>query len=316
MRLFLFQWDPFTQYKSILVLDGGYENYILMYPMDATNAHVRPSSGASKETLDNGQLDDIEYPNISDITMKDQSLGGSSNQGTLVGQPQSRPGLPPTIDRSSKLAALKSYNSRQELLKEQHEIAERLLASQKECLNEEIELAERIRSEAKRQVDAVTVPEEQQNKEEQEDKINESRFRIMQLDNSIEDTMMKKQLVEETKAVVPEQDSREAQDNMRIMASIRQKELEIQEIKAQRDRIAREREEKLRLAKEQKKNLINKANAVNNKPPPSTGHVASHPVVDRSVKPILPVVIADFEDNVQRDFAPVFGKVVSTVVEW
>lgn len=305
------QWDPDIQYKSILILEGGYENYILMYPMDCTNPNVRPPSTIGTEAQNDGQLDDIEYPSLSDITMKEQSFGfggGSNKENQGLVQPSStRPGVPPKIDRSSKLAALKSYNSRQDLLREQHDIAERLLASQRECLNEELQLDERIKEEVTLVVDEKDVNEE-------DDKINESRFRIMQLDNSIEDTMLKKQLVDETKAaVVPEKDQQEAQDNKRILASIRQKEAEILEIAAKRERIAREREEKLRLAKEQKKNLLNRNNNSHNIYKPAI-HVPSHPVVDRSVKPLTPAAIADFDDNIRRDFAPVHGQVVSLVI--
>lgn len=308
------------QYRSILILEGGYENYVLMYPMDCTNPSARPPSLASSDAAqDDGQLDDIEYPSLSDITMKEQ---GSSLYDTSGGGPPGTssvktgvPGGPPTVDRSSKLAALKSYNSRRDLLREQHEIADKLLASQRECLNEELELAEIIKKDEAEEEEKPTEVVEMD-----EDKINESRFRIMQLDNSIEDAMLKKQLVEETKAVVPEVDS-EAQDNIRIMASIRQKEEEIREIRAKRDRIAQEREEKLRLAKEQKKkSLANKATSAINKrqspptPPAGVAHVPSHPVVDRSVKPMTPAAIADFD--VRRDFAPVYGQVVSTVHTW
>lgn len=297
-----FQWDPEIVYKSILILEGGYENYILMYPMDCTNPNVRPPSNTATESQDPGHLDDIEYPSLADITMKDKSMGSDSNQSTT------RPGgVPPTIDRNSKLAALKNYNSRKDLLKEQHEIAERLLASQQECLNEEIELVERIKNDAK------DVEAEQD--DDKEDKINESRFRIMQLDNSIEDAMLKKQLVEETKAVVPEKDPQETRDNMALADSIRQKEDEILAILEKRKRVAQERDEKLRLAKEQKKNLslgTNKTNySVYTPPAQLSGHVPSHPVVDRSVKP---TVIAEWDDNIRRDFAPVYGPVVSTPV--
>lgn len=305
----LIQWDPEIQYNSILILEGGYENYILMYPMDCTNPNVRPPSLTNTDMQDDALLDDIEYPSLSDITMKEQSISNDVRGGT----PGASKGIaPPAVDRSSKLAALKSYNSRKDLLKEQHEIADKLLASQRECLNEELELAEIIKKDEKASVEAKTHDVTVDDQPEGEDKINESRFRIMQLDNSIEDAMLKKQLVEETKAVVPEADS-EAQDNIRILASIRQKEEEIREIRAKRERIAKEREEKLRLAKEQKKNLVNNNNrnhiptSTINKPSPT--HVPSHPVVDRSVKPMTPAAIADFD--VRRDFAPVYGQVVS-----
>lgn len=281
-----------------------------MYPMDSTNPNVRPPSLTGDVSQDDGQLDDIEYPNLSDITMKEQSMGYEDERETRPGTSGPRPGAPPTIDRSSKLAALKSYNSRRDLLKEQNEIAERLLASQRECLNEELELAERIKTEV-RDADEKRVVTVEEDKDD-DDRINESRFRIMQLDNSIEDAMLKKQLVEDTKTVVPEKDSQEAQDNQRILASIRQKEQEIREISAKRERIAKEREEKLRLAKEQK-SLMNRNSKGIFKPPPQqpTPHVPSHPVIDRSVKPLTPAAIADLDDNVRRDFAPVFGPVVS-----
>ena len=276
-----------------------------MYPMDATNPNVRPSSAIQMDVQSDGQLEDIEYPSLSDITMKEQSISG---QGSMTPQP-TRPGAPPVIDRSSKLAALKNYNSRRDLLKEQNEIAERLLANQRECLNEEMELAEIIKTEAEKKIkeESIVADDDDQGEGTEDDKINESRFKIMQLDNSIEDAMLKKQLVEETKPAVPDKDHQEAQENMRIIASIRQKEEEIQEIRAKRMRMAQEREEKLRLAKEQKKALVNKTNNVAPVKPTPT-HVPKQPLVDRSVKP---VVAADFDDNIRRDFAPVYGQVVS-----
>lgn len=324
------QWDPEIEYKSILVLEGGYENYILMYPMDCTNPNVRPTNAGGAQLIDDGQLDDIEYPSLSDITMKEQSSvrvigtgfdnrqAGKESGGVVV--------APPTVDRSSKLAALKTYNSRRDLLKEQNEIAEKLLASQRECLNEEMELAERIRDEeAKRRDDDEDQDDDVGG---DEDRINETRFKIMQLDNSIEDAMLRRQEVQEenNRAVVgvPERDSEEASENLRIAASIRQKEEEIGKIRADRERIAREREEKLRLAKEQKRKLMAKKSSGEGKenyqssvighvqPTPQHQHqhqptTAKAPLIDRSVKPAaIPVV-----DDVQRDFAPVYGQVVS-----
>ena len=172
-----------------------------------------------------------------------------------------------------------------------------------------MELAEIIKTEAEKKIkeESIVADDDDQGEGTEDDKINESRFKIMQLDNSIEDAMLKKQLVEETKPAVPDKDHQEAQENMRIIASIRQKEEEIQEIRAKRMRMAQEREEKLRLAKEQKKALVNKTNNVAPVKPTPT-HVPKQPLVDRSVKP---VVAADFDDNIRRDFAPVYGQVVS-----
>jgi hypothetical protein len=58
-----FQWDPGIIYKSPpLILDGGYEDWLLTYPMHSTNPHVKVPLHDSLTELDDllGNLDKIQ----------------------------------------------------------------------------------------------------------------------------------------------------------------------------------------------------------------------------------------------------------------
>lgn len=295
--------------------------------MDSTNPGVTaPMALAANQLISDGSdLDDIEYPSLSDITMKEQSFTSPSTPHdprrpfpASSSSSSSSSNIPPTIDRSSKLAALKTYNSQRDLLREQNELADKLLASHRECLNEERELDKRIIHEEEKEIE---IDRNDDNEPEEDEKINETRFKIMQLDNSIEDAMLKRREVAETTIPIPatsaDRDSEE--ENQRIAASIRQKEEEIRRIQEERERHAAEREEKLRQAKALKEKYYKnkrsqEENKENQSQEPRENHVPKHtpkvPLVDRSVKPTA-TVIPYVDDNAQRDFAPVYGQVVS-----
>jgi hypothetical protein len=58
-----FQWDPGIIYKSPpLILDGGYEDWLLTYPMHTTNPHVKVPVHDNLTELDDllGNLDKIQ----------------------------------------------------------------------------------------------------------------------------------------------------------------------------------------------------------------------------------------------------------------
>jgi USP8 dimerisation domain/Rhodanese-like domain len=123
-------YDPDVTYKSLLILEGGYDEFRLYYPMLCTNPHYKPDHLAvSKDQYP--AWDEIEYPNVGDIVMKDASFGASTTSG------------PPGVDRNSKAAAINRYEvkSRQvvEILEQQEELAKKALANEQERLTVETE---------------------------------------------------------------------------------------------------------------------------------------------------------------------------------
>lgn len=85
--LFVFmQWDPDTNYKSILILDGGFHNFWITYPMLTTNPkyQVKPKD----VPMSNAIIKEIEYPSLTDIKMK--------------ADPKNKPPSIPMFDRASK----------------------------------------------------------------------------------------------------------------------------------------------------------------------------------------------------------------------
>jgi hypothetical protein len=55
-----FQWDPGIIYKSApLILEGGYEEWLLKYPMLTTNPHVKSPHNCGLSEMDDllGNLD-------------------------------------------------------------------------------------------------------------------------------------------------------------------------------------------------------------------------------------------------------------------
>lgn len=126
--LYPFQYDPDVTYRSpIKILEGGYEYFKMIYPTLCTNPMVQaPSSPQNDYNL----IDDIEYPSVSDIQMKDEVL--STTTATSPIKPQ--------IDRSSKQAAIKTYGEKQKAIHEIVAEQEVLLEKAKEN-DEELEKA-------------------------------------------------------------------------------------------------------------------------------------------------------------------------------
>ncbi|XP_017466689.1 PREDICTED: ubiquitin carboxyl-terminal hydrolase 8 isoform X1 [Rhagoletis zephyria] len=124
------KWDPDVIYRSpIRILQGGYEFFIMMYPTLCTNPSVQ---APQQNNNDFDLIDDIEYPSINDITMKDEISGQSytSRPGSSLSRPLTFAlSPPPSVDRSSKMAAMKTYEQKQqpivELAKEQKELMEK-----------------------------------------------------------------------------------------------------------------------------------------------------------------------------------------------
>lgn len=109
------QWDPDASYKNpVRCLAGGYENFLLTYPMHTTDAHFQPAAERQRysaaQTYANDALlvERIEYDDIRDIQMKDQIRRPNAAAALLLPEALRTP----AIDRSSKVAALQVYGQR------------------------------------------------------------------------------------------------------------------------------------------------------------------------------------------------------------
>lgn len=77
------------------LLDGGFSEFLLRYPMKTTNPKYKQSSS---NELDSINMDGIEYPIVSDIKMKEKEADGSPT---------------PRIDRSNKANAKRKFEGAQ-----------------------------------------------------------------------------------------------------------------------------------------------------------------------------------------------------------
>lgn len=83
-----------TYRAPIQLVEGGYEFFIMMYPTHCTNPSVQ---APQQNNNDIETIDDIEYPSIHDITMKED-----------ISAKDFKPR--PDINRASKPAALRTYD--------------------------------------------------------------------------------------------------------------------------------------------------------------------------------------------------------------
>lgn len=110
--------------------------FMVTYPMFTTDPKYKPN--IKSESYDS--VGDIEYPSLSDIKMKnDTPLKDVTNRAR------------PNVDRSSKLAAEKTYESKwknvEEIIKEKEQLIDRALEKEKEALKLEADLEQSIREE-------------------------------------------------------------------------------------------------------------------------------------------------------------------------
>ncbi|XP_050068604.1 ubiquitin carboxyl-terminal hydrolase 8 isoform X2 [Anopheles maculipalpis] len=308
LNYILCHYDQDIEDTKIIRLDGGYESFVLHYPASCLNPSYRPPMVVDAM---GDNIDDIEYPNISDIPMKEESF--------------SKPGFKPTIDRNSKVAAVSLYEARkkplEDILVEHEQILDKSKQNALEIINTETELKNL---------------EKQQPLDPGADETQESLlFEVMQLKDRQRDYEAEKARIleeeEKYKEMEKEQQERgeqisteQAEQLEREAAErrLRDKEREQRELEEKCQRLAREREEKLALARELKRHLkenvpetVKRAYPEDDQGPNSYGssnNVPRLPLFDRSAKPL-----ADHNQNlrmrdldvVQRDFAPVYGSV-------
>lgn len=292
LREILTEWDHDNDKKPwILLLEGGYDQYKMMYPMVCRNPHFVPPRESSFKVPAVG---DIEYPSIGDITMKDESFSNSI----------------PMIDRAMKANAVSAYKNQK---------------SQLELLNESSKLADQsIRVEEalltlEKEMNQIT-----KNKENDGDSGKQEQsylFRIWELGAKKNDTdgelkSLKKQIDEVMPEVLDQQ----------IMTKVRQVEIELAEkdrkrrlVQEEVEKNKRERDENLRIARSKKPTLDN------TRTPPKVSRreelilspksltnneivTPSIPSFDRSSKPVQ---LAPRQIFNKEDFSPVYGNVVS-----
>uniref|UniRef100_A0A8D8HMY5 Ubiquitin carboxyl-terminal hydrolase n=1 Tax=Culex pipiens TaxID=7175 RepID=A0A8D8HMY5_CULPI len=307
-------WDQDVVYKKpFLKVEGGYKNFQLCYPMCCRNPSYVPST---MEFNDDARLEDIEYPNISEIRMKDDSFGSKP-------QPNR-----PAVDRNSKLAALHVYESKSkpitELLEEQEKLMDKSIQNEREMLSTENVLKQ--------------IHDNQENVMDDNEKFEEIstlKYQLMQMEDKqkefiAENTRLNEQ-VQEYK--IQEQSWRESGERisareaelleLEAQRRIKEKADEQKRVEQERDRLARDRlaqerleqrrEEMLRIAYENKRRLPQQ-------PPPVESNAEEIrpkvPQFDRAAKPSANAGVsaaADYNQNVyrevQRDFAPVYGSV-------
>lgn len=158
LRNLINEFDQEVEKKpEMLLLEGGYEKWLTLYPMKCTNPHV-----TIPRALDNSTpiIGEIEYPNLDDIVMKDLSAGDATS-GT------------PKIDRSTKSNAIKSY--------EKNLTTTELLEKKKELLNKSL-LNESQLMKLEQDYNEMSF-----NKENEEDATKETqlRYQIMELDSTL-----------------------------------------------------------------------------------------------------------------------------------
>ncbi|KAH8294966.1 hypothetical protein KR018_004837 [Drosophila ironensis] len=238
------QWDPDVTYRSpITIVEGGYEYFIMMYPTHCTN----PSVQAPKQNNnDIDTIDDIEYPSIYDITMREDI-----NSRDFKARPD--------INRASKQAALRTYEQVQpkpsaqakpiaEIVREQEEFLQ--LAEQNDAqLDNAFELWKRQTA----QGDAV----ENQ----------ELHYKILQLESRQQDFILENHRLRDEVTRYKEQLKTEQKISSKDVEAARSVESKIQErqrLDEQHELERQERERQLAIAREAKRHY---------KPPPSPAAV-------------------------------------------
>ncbi|XP_053668745.1 ubiquitin carboxyl-terminal hydrolase 8 [Anopheles marshallii] len=306
LNYILCHYDQDIEDTKITRLDGGYESFVLHYPASCLNPSYRPPMVVDGM---GDNIDDIEYPNISDIPMKEESF--------------TKPGFKPTIDRNSKMAAVSLYEARnkplEDILVEHEQILDKSKQNALEIINTETELKNL---------------EKQQPLEPGVDETQESLlFEVMQLKDRQRDYEAEKARILEEEESYKEMEKEQQERGEQISTEqaeqlereayerrLRDKEREQRELEEKCQRLAREREEKLALAREQKRHLkenvpetVKRAYSEEDQGPNTYGsNVMKLPLFDRSAKPLADhnhnLRIRDL-DVVQRDFAPVYGSV-------
>lgn len=169
----LLQWDPDVKYSNpIQIVEGGYEAFMIMYPMMTSNPNYErrvPTELYVDLVLD------IEYPDISFIKMKNDTI---SDKSPFKNQTR------PSFDRRTKPTAMKHYEEKKpidSLVKEKEQLTDNALEKVKKALKLENDRTEMM----KRQQELAS----ESQKKEWDEKQQELSFKLMQYENEVGDNV-------------------------------------------------------------------------------------------------------------------------------
>lgn len=283
-------WDPeLEKTPEMFLLEGGYDAWKTIYPMKCINPNFSLPQAA------NGVVpgfEELEYPNLEDIQMKDTSLNKQV----------------PHVDRSVKMNAIRAYETSKsalQLLEENEQIANKSLQTEKELLALE--------------TDFKKIVTDKENLEDSAAKEQSYLFKIWELqakqvDYLSEEKSIKEQLEQSIEQIYEPQEKTKREEVESHIEEIKQKKRKVQE---EREKKKKEREEALKLARDTKPNfndhrtppkqqrkeeLILSPKALSNQVGPTI------PAFDRTSKPMQNITRQIFNEN---DFLPVYGRVVS-----
>ncbi|XP_055300839.1 ubiquitin carboxyl-terminal hydrolase 8 [Sitodiplosis mosellana] len=281
LRNILLNWDPDMQYKSVLLLDGGFQKFGLVYPMWVTNPKYKPKSTDAPAIP---AVSDIEYPNLGDIKMKPKPTE----------QPSSNV---PRIDRSNKpIFGQKSIEQQQpinsvSIVQEREKILDQILQKDREALRIGDELS-----------NIVNAPIKQSEAEHDEwlTKQTELEYKLVQKENELNDTIMELSTITTPELENKLQFDTSNPDVKKIVARIEEKSNEHAEYERRMKQRFQEIEEKRRTAREQQKRHLQLKEEEEELIRPK------QPAFDRSVKPASDNLQMRFP-QIHRNFEPVYG---------
>lgn len=257
----LTKWDIETKYKNeILILDGGYEDWLNSYPWYTTKP-VKPPLHHHEDILTDGNLDSVIYPDLDELnanieqaslkpyfdrskkplkrTLNDLDYMESDDLLIEKHDEISRP----SFDRAKKAAAIKTYEERKadldEILAETFAETSAAVELERSRMDNEIELGEVIRK--RREIEA----DEEQRKllEEEEEKL------FLKYEELRRESELKDDKIKELQEIVEIYKTKDKEEKAKKTENVEteKKEDEMREqIKLQemeKERLAREREE-------------------------------------------------------------------------
>lgn len=290
LKNILLEWDQELSEKNpeMIVLEGGYDRWVTTYPMKCTDPHIK-SPKDYKNNISSPCMDDIEYPSVDDIVMKDQSMDSSSI---------------PTIDRTTKDNAMKAYEtknfSQSDLLERKEQLMNKSIQNNKELIKLENDYS-RI----------ISNKENQESLSSQQDLL----YRIYEMHTKQKDVELENESIEEdlkyakTEPIKPSEKSKiedlESRLKLKSDEQNKMKQEALLKVKAREEAL-----EKARLSKPKFDSPIKpsprKTELILS--PRNLNQQNSTPRIDRASKPIS-INNQNFYDS--QDFSPVYGKVAS-----
>lgn len=283
LKEILTQWDADSDKKpDMMILEGGYDDFLTRYPMKCTDPHVeRPSRDIDGSPP---SVDGIEYPTLEEIEMKDKTMS------------MDRSVIAPTIDRSMKKNAVEAHErSIGEVIEELEQVMDKSLQNEKEWLNAEN--------------DYKKVITEKENNDDTSAREQALIFKMWELQSKSNDYGIRVDNLN-IQAHHGLENVKDPQVISKLAESERQlrlKKIEQQKLQEEREQAKKTREEAFRQAHALKPQFND------NRPIPKSQRtdelilsVKSLPVVDRATKPIQ----SNYQEDAQL-FDPCYGKVVS-----